>query len=200
MHKQIILVGYFSEMAELCQRCGYIISGYIDNQIIPDIPYAYLGSDNDIITLYEKYHDTPIVITPDAPKIRERLFYLYKNVGFKFQNIISPTSYVSPSAQLGIGIVIQHGVNISSNTIIGNFVKLNTNANVMHDCTIKDYVTVAPNAVILGDVLVENNSYIGANSTILPHCKISSNVTVGAGAVVTKNITKDKVVKGIPAQ
>ena len=70
----------------------------------------------------------------------------------------------------------------------------------MHDCRVGNFVTIAPNAVILGRIEIGNNSYIGANSTILPKIKIGGNAIVGAGSVVTKNVIKDSIIKGVPAK
>ena len=89
---------------------------------------------------------------------------------------------------------------MSSNALIGDFVKLNTLCNVMHDCDINDFATVAPNAVLLGKVSVGEGAYIGANSTTLPYKKIGVSSIVGAGAVVTKDVEDYSVVKGVPAE
>lgn len=202
MKNDIILVGAFSEVVELCLECGYNIIGYVDN-----MPFCgnaetgeYLGTDDDFISLYKSYLSIPIVISPDVPIVRERLYNRYRELGFNFQTVISPSAYISPSAQIGAGTVIQHGASISSNVIIGNLVKINVNANIMHDCVIDDLVTIAPNAVLLGKVKVSKRSYIGANATLLPKCSLLSDVIVGAGAVVTKDVAVNKIVKGVPAK
>ncbi len=201
MDKKVIIVGAFHEMIELCQDLSYEIVGLVDNDkkgSYYNIPI--IGTDDDASILFNTYADIPLVITPDNPNIREKLFNLYSKIGYKFQTLISNTSKISPTVKIGIGTIIQHGVNVSSNTVIGDFVKLNTNANVMHDCVINNFATVAPNAVILGCVNIEQNAYIGANSTILPNLHIGVNTVVGAASVVTKNISDNITVKGNPAK
>lgn len=199
--KDVILVGAFHEVVELCEECGFHIVGVIDNNLTGSfLGIPIIGTDNDVARLYQEYSHCQLVITPDLPKVRKKLFQLYYQAGFEFATIISPKANISRSAKIGKGTVIQSGVNVSAATTIGRFVKLNTNANVMHDNVVGDFATVAPNSVLLGFVSVEDTAYIGANSTILPHLKIGEGSIVGAGAVVTKDIDTNLTVKGIPAK
>jgi UDP-N-acetylbacillosamine N-acetyltransferase len=197
----IIIVGGFVEIIELCENCGLNILGLIDNSNQRFLNgYPILGNDSDADSLFENYSNIPLVITPDIPKIREKLVVFYKSKGFSFKSVISPKAEISKSSIIGEGVIIQAGVNVSSNVKIGDFVKLNTNSNIMHDSEIGPFTTIAPNAVILGRVLVSSNCYIGANATILPELAVQSNVLIGAGAVVVNNIEKGKIVKGVPAK
>lgn len=202
MGQDIILVGGFHEIIELCENCGLRIVGIIDNNINSRTYFGYdvLGKDQDADTLFKVYKNVPLVITPDSPNIREKLFIYYSNIGFKFISIVSNKANISRFAKIGNGVIVQDGVNISANSELNDFVKVNTNANIMHDVTIGRFVTVAPNAVVLGNVKIDNSCYIGANSTILPNIKVSINSTIGAGAVLTKDTTNDCVLAGVPAK
>lgn len=196
----IILVGGFHEMIEFCEDAGYNIIGIIDNNLVENyLGYPILGTDSDASAIYNRYPCSSLVIVPDEPLIREKLVNLYRSVGFTFATLIHPSATISRFATIGEGTIVQRGVNVSANTKIGGFCKLNTNSNVMHDSTIADFVTIAPSAVLLGHVAVGDFAYIGANSTVLPHCSIGECTTVGAGAVVTKNIPSNSVVVGVPA-
>lgn len=201
MNKNIILVGGFHEVIELCEKAGFNILGIIDSQLQDSyLGYPVIGSDADAEILFSKYGKCKLVNTPDSPKIREKIVNLYEPLGWEFATIISPSANISKFATIGKGSIIQDGVNISAYTTIGNYVKLNINANIMHDNIISDFVTIAPNAVNLGRVVVGRSSYIGANSTILPEVHIGDYSTIGAGAVVTKDINDNVIVKGVPAK
>ncbi len=202
MGKNLIIVGGFHEIIELCEELGYSIIGIIDNILKGQyLGYQIIGSDNEANQLFKKFNKIPLVITPDSPPVREKLFKLYSDIGFTFETIVSTRAKISKSASIGIGTIIQDGVNISANTKIRDFVKLNTGCNIMHDCVIQNYVTIAPNAVILGRININQKTYVGANATILPEKQIAENVIIGAGAVVSKDITEDNTVYiGVPAK
>lgn len=201
MKIDVVLVGGFHEIIELCEECGLNVVGIIDNELqgaYYGVPI--IGKDKDAEKLYPKYGSCKVIITPDSPKVREKLVNHYKALGYEFATLISPLAHISKFAEIGVGTVIQSGVNISAATKIGCFCKLNSNSNVMHDNVIGDYSTIAPNAVLLGRVTTGTGSYIGANSTILPNISIGEGSTVGAGAVVTKNVNSNIIVKGVPAK
>lgn len=83
-------------------------------------------------------------------------------------------------------------------------------------CTIKigSNVYIAPNVTFYasghnlidlekhtGDnIIIGNNVWIGGNVIILPGVKIFDNARIAAGSVVTKNVKKDTLVAGVPAQ
>lgn len=199
--KQFILVGGFIEVIELCESLDYQIVGIIDTLVAKELyGYPVLGNDDNIQEVNDMFKGIHLILTPDDPARRLRLYQTYSVFDFLFQSIISAKAIISKSAKVGIGTIIQAGCNVSSQVEIGEFVKLNTFSNIMHNSIIKDFTTIAPNAVILGHVEVGNHCYIGANSTILPHVKIADQVTIGAGAVVTKNIEEPGVYIGIPAR
>lgn len=201
MNTDVVLVGGFHEIIDLCRESGYNVVGIIDNNLVGSyygIPI--IGTDADADALYHKYSHCKIVVTPDSPRIREKLVNLYRALGYSFATIISPQAHISKSAVIGEGTVIQFGVNISASTKVGCFCKLNVNCNVMHDNTVADFTTIAPNAVLLGRVSTGYGSYIGANATVLPEHTIGSGSVVGAGAVVTHDVKDGITVKGVPAR
>jgi len=195
--EKIILIGYFIEMAELCEKCGCAVAGVVDYELKG--PYQYLGSDEEFIRKCSDYIAFPLVITPDKPEVREKIYERYKGLGFSFKTLIAPEAIISKSAEISEGCMIQSLCNISSNVFLDKCVRVNTGANIMHDAKVGAFSVVAPDAVLLGHVSVGSKAYIGANSTLLPNIVIGDNATVGAGAVVTKPVADGFVVAGIPA-
>ncbi|MEI6681838.1 MAG: NeuD/PglB/VioB family sugar acetyltransferase [Bacteroidota bacterium] len=199
--KEILLVGAFSEIVELCEACNYKIRGIFDNNLTAGfMGYEILGTDQAAFDQSEKFNKIPVLVTPDDPKLRKKLILEYRKYGYPFISLISPGATISKYATIGNGAVIQTGVNVSANAVISDFVKLNTACNIMHDSVIGSYSTVAPNAVVLGRVQVGSMCYIGAGSTILPEKKIGDHSIVGAGAVVTRTFGDHVTVAGVPAK
>lgn len=198
---EVILIGGFIEVIELCELGNIRIKGIIDNKLKKDCcGHSIIGTDNDAPRLFDELHTTPLILSPDLPATRKRIVDYYERLGYFFTSLISPKAEISKSAIIGKGVIIQTGVSISANARLGDFVRLNTKVNIMHDCIIDDYTTVAPSAVVLGRVNIGKYCYVGANSTILPEIKIGDNAVIGAGAVVVKDIEQSKTVKGIPAK
>lgn len=201
MKKEVILVGAFHEIIELCELRGFKVIGIFDPNVSGTYHgYPILGNDEDADRLVKEFIKVPVIIVPDDPATRRRLSRYYCGIGYQIATLISPYARWAASASLGEGVVVQSGCNVSSCVRLGSLVRLNTNANIMHDCEVGDYSTVAPNAVLLGHVHVGVACYIGANATILPHCKIGDCATVGAGAVVTKDVQAGTIVVGNPAR
>jgi len=198
---EVILVGGFIEVIELCELSNIKIKGIIDNKLTEDYcGYPIIGTDADAPTLLDKFRTTPLILSPDLPTTRKIIADYYEGLGYSFVSVISPKAEVSKSVIIGKGVIIQTGVNVSANVRLGNFARLNTKSNIMHDCKIDDYTTVAPSAVVLGRVNIGKSCYIGANSTILPEINIGDRSIIGAGAVVVKDIENGKTVKGNPAK
>lgn len=51
-----------------------------------------------------------------------------------------------------------------------------------------------------GEIYIGDNVFIGVNTIIMPGVKIGNNVIIGAGSIVTKDISNDVVVTGVPAR
>lgn len=201
LDRQVILVGGFSEIIELCEEAGREIVGIFDTCLPSShASYPLLGTDAAARKLSEKYGNIPVIVTPDDPTKRKELVGYYSQLGFSFGTLVHPSARISRTADIGRGVVIQSGVNVSSNVSIGAFVKLNTNANLMHDTKVGSFATIAPNAVVLGRVNVDEAAYIGSNATILPGLSVGRCVIVGAGAVLTRSVGANKVVAGNPAR
>ena len=197
----VVLIGGFQEVFEALEENSYSIKGYIDSKTKKVYNnFNWLGTDIDAVTIKKKYPNTQIIITPDNPSVRSKLYTYYKSINFNICRFIHIDAKISASVEINEGVFIQKMVNISSNSVIGKMVKINISANIMHDCLIGDFTTIAPNAVILGNVNIGSRCYIGANSTILPNLQITNDVIIGAGSVVTKSIMKKGTYVGIPAK
>lgn len=120
--------------------------------------------------------------------------------GFKLINAISPYSYISPSAKLGVGIVIYPGSVVSHDCIIGNNTLINYNSTISHGCVIGDNNNIAPGVNIAGNVTIGNNCFIGIGSAIIEKIKISDNIYIGANSTIINNLKKEGIYVGSPCK
>ncbi len=104
---------------------------------------------------------------------------------------------ISPSAQLGPGIVIIHGFGI----VIGDKVKIEG------DCYLYHGVTLGVRGVrwidasrVEGHPYVERGVLFGAGAKVLGPIRIGRGSIVGANAVVIEDVPPRAVVAGVPAR
>lgn len=199
--RQIILVGAFEEIVELCDALSVEIVGIIDNSYTGSfLGRPILGTDTEADQILARNPDVPVHVTPDSPKLRGELSAHYSRLGASFGTLVHPEAFLAPSTTIGAGSVIQARAQVSSATVLGRGVKVNTCANITHDVDIGDFVTIAPAAVLLGRTRVGPRAYIGANATILPGISIGEKALVGAGTTVTRDVPAGAKVAGFPGK
>src|ERR1043165_6430812 len=131
---RIIVIGAFHEIIELATDCGFDVIGIVDSsKTVSYLGIPVLGTDLDAESIFKEFKDTPIVISPDKPTLRKRLFEYYSKVGFKIETLISPSAIVSKTCKLGLGVIVHSNVVVSSFAEIKNGVRLNVGSCVMHD-------------------------------------------------------------------
>lgn len=159
---------------------------------------SYLGKDSDWKKIKEITPNLKVALTVDRYKDRVRLANLYGEAAR--YTICSPSAYLSPHAEIGIGTIIQRGVQIMPQAKIGDFCKINCNAFIHHESKIGPFCTLAPGSQVLGRVVIEEGVYVGAGAVIRQNCHIGRGAVIGAGAVVVKDVPPFVTVVGVPAK
>jgi acetyltransferase-like isoleucine patch superfamily enzyme len=86
----------------------------------------------------------------------------------------------------------QGGITIGNNALIGHNVVL---ATFNHGLAPKKRNMLYPAPIVIG-----NDVWIGSSATVLPGVTIGDGAIVAAGAVVTKNVSANTIVGGVPAK
>jgi acetyltransferase-like isoleucine patch superfamily enzyme len=124
--------------------------------------------------------------------------------------------------EIGDGTKVGAFVEIQKNAKIGKNVKISSHTFICEGVTIEDNVFVGHNVSFINDkyphsinqdgslqteadwkvvpTIVKKGASIGTSSTILCGVTIGENAIVGAGSVVTKDISPNTVVAGVPAK
>ena len=144
-------------------------------------------ADDELINACNK-HDY-ILLNGVGQKIRcnlrAHIFRKFKSLGFKFQKIVHPYSFVDPSSEVSEGVQVMAGAVIQNDCVIGENSIINTNSSIDHGSRIGSSCHVAPGAVVCGDVLIGNNCFIGAGSVVTEGTKLADNTIVKAGQIVS---------------
>ncbi|MFS0865164.1 DapH/DapD/GlmU-related protein [Fredinandcohnia sp. 179-A 10B2 NHS] len=119
---------------------------------------------------------------------------------------------IRENVTVGSGSVIGRAAIIELNTRIGKNCTVQTLAYVTGDTILEDNVFLGPCVSMSNDKYmgakkfslkgphIREGSKIGNNASLLPGITIGKNVIVGAGAVVTKDISDQWMVAGVPAK
>lgn len=132
--------------------------------------------------------------------IRERVTQSLETAGFALATLIHPSAVVSPSAQLGPGVLVCPGAAINADARIGRGCIVNTGAIVEHDCSVGDFSHISPRAVLCGGVVLGEHCRVCAGATVSDHITVGRRTTIGAGAAVLSSVPAYVLAVGVPAE
>ena len=87
-----------------------------------------------------------------------------------------------------------------ADTVIEDYVKTDNLCHIAHNDHIGKRTMLAAGVVISGSTTIEENVWLAPGTLVIDGVCIENNAFTGIGAVVTKNVSKGKVVAGIPAK
>ena len=128
-------------------------------------------------------------------RIRQKLFNKLLSLNFKIPFIISPLSYISPKASVGVGTIIMHGVIVNAGAQIGKNCIINTNSVIEHGVKIKDHTHISTGVIINGETVIGSKVFIGSGSVIANNIKINDYCIVGSGKTIKKDLQKNLTIK-----
>lgn len=179
----------------------YDVVGFLDGDTASDdvLGLPRLGNDDMLAALLERgvTHALPAV---GNNAVRVRLGGQAAKAGLQNATVISPFAYVSKTARLGAGVLVVAGAVINAETVVGDFVIINTRASVDHDSHIGAGVHIAPGSSLAGGVRIGEGTLVGIGSTVLPQVAIGANAIVGGGSCVVSDIPSGAKAYGVPAR
>ena len=100
---------------------------------------------------------------------------------------------ISDYVEIGAGCNIARATLKGTNTIIGEFVKIDSLVHIAHNCVIGNRSILTAGVILGGNVTVGERSWLGINCTIMNGIKIGKNNLIAAGANIRTD-TKDNAI------
>ena len=90
-----------------------------------------------------------------------------------------------------------HGSIVNTNVIIGENCIVNSKALIEHDVNIGSNTHISTGAIINGGSCIGENCFIGSGAIVYHEINITDNTIIPAGAIVRKNITRNNLIRGL---
>jgi sugar O-acyltransferase (sialic acid O-acetyltransferase NeuD family) len=161
-----------------------------------DVPLGILGDPAEFAPLETDRYIC--AIGDPATKQRVVTGLLARNA--RFVTLIHPSVIVAANCRIGAGCILCPRVVLTTNVTLGRFVTLNVGATVGHDVGMGDWCTVNGHADITGKVSLGEAVFAGSHACVLPGLRVGDRAVVGAGAVVTRNVSAESTMFGVPAK
>jgi sugar O-acyltransferase (sialic acid O-acetyltransferase NeuD family) len=122
------------------------------------------------------------------------------SMGFRFENLLHPSSVVSGRTKLGDGIIIDAGCVVAGFTTFEDHVRIGRRTSIGHHTRIGRYSTVHPGAIISGNCQIGEQTLISTGSIVLDGVSIGGGAVISAGSVVRHDVPARALVSGSPAR
>lgn len=123
--------------------------------------------------------------------VRWKIFENLKYLDFTFPTIIHPTAFVEDTVTLADGIQILAQSYVSSESAIGFGTLINAGVIISHDCMIGRCVNLSPGAMLAGTVRLDDFCQVGMGATINLGVHVGSRARIGNSACVKGDVPAD---------
>ncbi len=159
---------------------------------------AELGQKDADTLLNDK--NVKVVIAATQASDRRDLMEAVKTHDAEMVTLVHPSAQISQHAKLEKGCLVNAGVTISPNVLVGDFAYIGAQVSIDVDAEIGDFCTINDGARIGRGCFVDEDAYIGHGAILFPGVKVGHKAMVAAGAVVLQDVPDDASVVGNPAK
>lgn len=121
-----------------------------------------IGGLNDYEKFTKKYSAAFVAI--GNPEIRSKLIKSLRNVGYELPNLISKSCYISASAVLKDGIIVEPMAAVHTNTIINSGCIISAGAVINHNCILEECCHIDCNATVTKSAIVPKKTKVCSNT------------------------------------
>jgi len=140
----------------------------------------HLGS---IVDYTPKNNDIFIVALGSAVN-RNNIYLALKKKGANFFTYVHSSAWVSPSSEIGEGVVICPFSIINANAKVADNVAINVHASVGHEANIGVSCVLSPYAAINGGASLGELSFMGTRTTVFPKVNVGKKCIVDTHSYV----------------
>lgn len=141
-----------------------------------------------------------IVIAVGEPKDREMLFIRVKKAGYSLATLVHEEAFVTTTAVLGEGVVVQEGVRVSIQSVIGKNVYINHRSMIGNNSRVGNHCQICANVMLEGNIQMQDAVFAGDSVSIKNRTTIGEHSILSAGSVVLKDVQPYTVMMGNPAR
>lgn len=190
------------DIAVACIKAGanFEVKGFLDDKSDALDEYDNYPPIIGPVENYEIQQDDVFICALGDVGFKKKYAQIILDKGGKFISLIHPTTIIGNNARIGEGCIVGPYANISSDTVIGDFVTFSIKAGMGHDSIIGDYSHIGGMCCISGFVTIGGAVTMHPGCIIVPHRKIGDNAIVGTGSVVLANVRANTTVFGNPAK
>ncbi len=162
---------------------------------------SVMGSSDNVDLLKLVGDSCNVFVASDEDTYRKNIVKRIKEgVSVAPINAFHANAYVSETADIGYGNLVNSGASINSFATVGNHNIINSGVIVDFEATVGDYVQIGTGSIINSGVTIEEGAFIGSGVTIVAGVTIGKKARIGAGSVVVADVKNGATVFGNPAQ
>ena len=120
--------------------------------------------------------------------------------GWALVSIVHPSAVVSPSSQIGEGVILGPLAVLGAQSRIADLVQVGRGALVGHHVELGAGAVLHPGSNLGGTARVGAGATIGIGATVVSGAIIGEEALIAAGAVVVRDVSPKERVQGVPAR
>jgi sugar O-acyltransferase (sialic acid O-acetyltransferase NeuD family) len=187
--------------ADVCQLLDLEVLGFLDDtrprdELVNDLPV--LGGF-DCIDDENLVKRASWIVGLGNNEIRRRLLTRIRERGGTLATIIHPTCLISPSAEIGRGVLINAFSRVLPNARVGDYALIEGLASIGADSITEEGAFIGPGCNIAGASHIGTCAFIGIGATLSEKVTVGAYSVIGAGAVVASDIPEGVLAVGVPA-